>query len=57
MNALLVASFSLMIAGLYVTFFCQPVLVKVGERGCAVGGPKPEGMRLTVRECKEETKA
>ena len=56
-NALLVASFSLMIAGLYVTFFCQPVLVKVGERGCAVGGPKPEGMRLSVRECKEETKA
>ena len=23
--------------------------------GCAVAGPKPEGMRLTVRECLEES--
>ena len=50
-NVLLVAAFLLMIAGLYITFFCQPVLVRVDAQGCTVGGPKPEGMRLTVREC------
>ena len=54
-NILLCAAFLLMTVGLYVTFFCQPVLVRVGETGCAVAGPKPEGMRLTVKECIQET--
>ena len=55
-NVLLCAAFLLMIAGLYVTFFCQPVLVRVDENGCAVAGPKPEGMRLAVRECMQESR-
>ncbi len=55
-NILLCAAFLLMTAGLYVTFFCQPVLVRVRETGCAVAGPKPEGMRLAVKECIQETK-
>lgn len=54
-NALLIAAFLLMIAGLYVTFFCQPVLVKLDDDGCAVGGPKPEGMLLAVQGWLEET--
>ena len=49
-NGLLVAAFTLMIVGLYITFFCQPVLVKLDDRGCAVGGPKPEGMLLNVQQ-------
>lgn len=58
-NALLVAAFALMTAGLYLTFFVQPVLVKLDAEGYAVGGPKPEGMRmelsLMLRGEKEET--
>ena len=53
-NALLCVSFLLMVIGLYITFFCQPVLVCVDEAGCAVGGPKPEGMRIRVRQWVEE---
>ena len=53
-NVLLVAAFLLMIMGLYVTFFCQPVLVKLDNEGCAVGGPKPEGMLLAVQSWLEE---
>ena len=49
-NALLIGSFSLMILGLYITFFLQPVLVKADEQGYAVGGPKPEGMRLELKD-------
>ena len=49
-NGLLVAAFVLMIAGLYLTFFCEPVLVKLDDSGCAVGGPKPERMRLLLEE-------
>jgi len=49
-NALLVTSFALMIAGLFITFFCEPVLVKTDAEGYAVGGPKPEGMRLELGE-------
>ena len=55
-NALLCASFLLMTAGFYITFFCQPVLVRMDPDGCAVGGPKPEGMRLRVQEWAEENK-
>ena len=49
-NALLCGAFLLMIVGFYVTFFCQPVLVRVDGEGAAVGGPKPEGMRLRLQE-------
>ena len=47
-NILLLAAFTLMTVGLYITFFLQPVLVKTDENGYAVGGPKPEGMRLSL---------
>ena len=49
-NGLLVASFTLMILGLTLTFFYEPVLVKVDAAGYAVGGPKPERMRLELEE-------
>lgn len=49
-NTLLFASFALMIAGLYITFFMQPVLVKVDDEGYTVGGPKPEGTRIELKE-------
>ncbi len=49
-NVLLVAAFTLMILGLYITFFHEPVLVKTDGRGCAVGGPKPERMRLELED-------
>ena len=62
-NALLIASFMLMIAGLTLAFFFEPVLVKTDAEGYAVGGPKPEHMRIELgeefreyeRSTKEET--
>ena len=54
-NILLVGAFLLMIVGFYITFFCQPVLVRIDENGCAVGGPKPESMRLSIQEWMQET--
>ncbi len=48
-NALLIACFVLMIAGLTVTFFLPPLLVKVDGEGYAVGGPKPEGTRIELQ--------
>lgn len=48
-NALLVFAFCLMIAGLYITFFMQPVLVKLDGEGYMVSGPKPEGTRMEIR--------
>ena len=47
-NALLIASFTLLIAGLFITFFCEPGLVKTDAEGYAVCGPKPERMRLEL---------
>lgn len=48
-NALLIVCFVLMIAGLTITFFLPPVLVKIDDRGYAVGGPKPEGTRIELQ--------
>lgn len=53
-NALLIAVFILMIIGLYITFFLQPVVVKVDENGYSVGGPKPDGMRLELQALLEK---
>ena len=53
-NILLLLAFLLMTAGLYITFFLQPVLVKVDEQGYAVGGPKPEGTRLELEALLED---
>ena len=47
-NILLLLSFLLMIAGLYITFYLVPVLVKLDDTGCTVGGPKPEGLRMEI---------
>ena len=47
-NALLIAAFSLMILGLYITFFYEPVVVKADADGYAVCGPKPERMRIEL---------
>ena len=52
-NILLLAAFTLMTVGLYITFFLQPVVVKVSPTGYAVGGPKPEGIRLALEELLE----
>ena len=49
-QTLLGASFVLLIAGLYLTFFMQPVLVRLDEDGGCVGGPKPEGMALAMQQ-------
>ncbi len=49
-NGALVAAFTLMIAGLYITFFYEPVLVKTDKEGYAVLGPKPERMRIELGE-------
>ena len=56
-NVLLCASFLLMIVGFAITFFCQPVLIRLDPDGCAVGGPKPEGMRIRIQEWAEESRA
>ncbi|MCR5576130.1 MAG: cytochrome c biogenesis protein ResB [Oscillospiraceae bacterium] len=53
-NGLLVAAFTLMILGLYLTFFCEPVLVKTDESGYAVAGPRPERMRIELENLLEE---
>ena len=55
-NALLFASFALMIIGLYILFFMQPVIVKVDDQGCAISGPKPEGMRMDIQALLENHK-
>ncbi len=48
-NALLIAAFSLMIAGLYITFFMPPVLVKTDSTGYTVCGPKTEQLKLELK--------
>ena len=53
-NALLVGAFALMIAGLYLTFFLEPVLVRTDAEGYAVLGPKPERMRVELGEALRE---
>ena len=48
-NVLLCVAFVLMIAGLYITFFMPPTLVKADNDGYIVSGPKPENMRLELK--------
>ena len=56
-NVLLCAAFLLMIAGLYITFFRQPVLLRLDTDGCAVGGSKPEGMLLSIQQWMEDAES
>ena len=49
-NILLLLSFLVMTAGLYITFFIAPVIVTVDEEGYTVLGSKPEGMRYELKQ-------
>lgn len=49
-NTLLFSTFVLMILGLYITFFMQPVLLRVDDKGYAIGGAKPEAMRMELQD-------
>ncbi len=44
----LCAAFVLLLAGLWLCFFMPPVEVAVTEEGYALGGPKPQGLRLEL---------
>ena len=48
LNALLIVSFTLMIVGLYLSFFLQPILVKLDADGYATAGGKREGLQLDL---------
>ena len=48
-NSLLEGAFLLMLAGLFLCFFLQPVLVHADENGYTVAGPRPEKTRLELR--------
>ena len=52
-NILLIAAFSVLTVGLYITFFLQPVLVKVTDEGYTVAGTKPESMRSELEQLLE----
>ena len=49
-NYLLMLAFLIMTVGLYLTFFLQPVVVKVTDTGYAIAGSKQEGIRLQLKE-------
>lgn len=53
-NSLLEAAFVLLLAGMFLCFFLQPVLVKADEAGYTVAGPRPEKMRLELRRLLEQ---
>ena len=53
-NSLLEAAFVLMLLGLFLCFYLQPVLVKADETGYTVCGPRPEKLRLELRRRFEE---
>lgn len=55
-NTLLFAAFVMMILGLYITFFMQPVLLKVDDEGFAIGGAKPEAMRMELQDLLDDMK-
>ena len=48
-NALLCFSFALMIIGLFIAFFMQPVIVKVDNKGYIVTGPNAENTKLELK--------
>lgn len=56
-NGLLITAFAVLTVGLYITFFLQPVLVKVTDEGYTVAGTKPEGMRVELEQILEESDA
>ena len=48
-NSLLEAAMVLMLLGLFLCFFLQPVLIKADAQGYTVAGPRPEKTRLELR--------
>lgn len=48
-NSLLEAAMVLMLVGLFLCFYLQPVLVKADEKGYTVTGPRSEKMRLELK--------
>ncbi len=48
-NALLETAFVLMLVGLFLSFYLQPVLVKADEKGWTAAGPRGEKMRMELR--------
>lgn len=53
-NICLLFSFLVMTAGLYITFFVQPVQVTVWPDGYAVSGYRQEGIRILLKEAAAE---
>ena len=49
-NSLLEAAFVLMLLGLFLCFYLRPVLIKVDEQGYTVAGPRPERVRMEIRQ-------
>ena len=49
-NTLLEIAMLLLLAGLFLSFYLQPVLVKVDAEGYTVAGPRPEKMRLELEK-------
>ncbi|MBQ3460047.1 MAG: cytochrome c biogenesis protein ResB [Solobacterium sp.] len=49
-NTLLLISFLIMTAGLYITFFLQPVMVCVDGEGYTVLGVRPDSMRYELKQ-------
>ena len=48
-NPLLEAAFVLMLVGLFISFYLQPVLVKADKNGYTVAGPRSEKMRMDLK--------
>ena len=48
-NPLLESAFVLMLVGLFISFYLQPVLVKADKAGYTVAGPRSEKMRMELK--------
>ena len=49
-NTLLEAAMVLLLAGMFLTFYLRPVLVRADENGYTVAGPRPDKTRLELRK-------
>ena len=49
-NSLLEAAFVLMLVGMFLCFYLRPVLIKADEQGYTVAGPRPERVRMEIRQ-------
>jgi hypothetical protein len=53
-NSLLEGAFVLLLLGLFLCFFLQPVLIRADENGYTVAGPRPEKLRLELKRLLEK---